>query len=99
MRLVGKERFCMAWLSFVRASSETRCGSFVDSVSVGHELVDSLSNLSLVGAEEIDLALDAELVACSDAWLSVLALAHEEGQLWVGTFDCLVVGADVRPEL
>ena len=81
----------------VGTSSETRCGGFVDSVSVLDELSDSLSNLSLVGAEEVDLALDAELVACSDTWLSVLALTHEEGQLWVGTLHIFVVGADVRP--
>ena len=87
MRLVGKERFCMAWLCFAETSSETRCSSFVDSFSVGNELVDSLSNLSLIGTEQIDLALDAELVACSDARLSVLALTNEEWQLWVGTLN------------
>ena len=76
-------------------NSEARCGSSVDFASVGDKLVDSLTNLSLIGSKKVDLALDAEFVASGDTGLSVLALTHKEWQLRVGTLHRLVVGADV----
>ena len=75
--------------------SELGCCSVVDLFSVCDELVNSLSNFGLIGPEQVDFALDSELVACSNARLSVLAFTDKEGELGVSSFHCLVVGADV----
>ena len=77
--------------------SEFGCCSVVDLFSVCNELVNSLSNFSLVGSEQIDFAFNSELVARSNARLSVLAFTDKEGELGVSSLHCLVIGADVGP--
>ena len=78
--------------------SEAGSSGSVDRVSVLHELADSLADLSLVRTQQVDFALDTELVARRDAWLRVLALTHQEGQLRVRTLNRRVVAANERPK-
>ena len=77
--------------------SELGCCSVVDLFCVCNEFVNSLPNFGLIGSEQVDFALNSELVARSNARLSVLAFADKEGELGVSSLHCLVIGADVGP--
>ena len=74
-------------------SESGRC-RFVDSFSVGHQFFNSLTDFGLVGAKQVYFALDSVLVAGSHAGLGVFALAHQEGQIGIGTLHLLIVRTD-----
>lgn len=53
-------------------------GCCVDLSRAIDQVVDSLANFGLVGSQEVDLALNTEVVPRSDAGLGVLALSYQE---------------------
>ena len=78
-------------------SESLRCSS-IDACSLLNQLTDGLADLSLICSEQVNLTLDAILVASRDAWLGLVALTHQEWQIWVRTLHCLVVVSDEGSE-
>ena len=75
-------------------SEALRC-SFIDDIGICDKLIDSLADFCFICAKKVNLSLNSKLITSSDAWLGILTLTYQEGQLWVSALDGLIVGADV----
>ena len=82
-------------MNVVSLSSELSRSRTVDIISLIDQLVNCFCDHVLGSVIEVESALDAELVSGHDGGLGVRALAHDEGQVWVGGLDSFIVVDDV----
>ena len=66
----------------------------VNFIGVADQFIDSLSDFGLIRSQKINFTLDAKFIASSDAWLRILTLSDEEGELGVGFLNFLVIVAN-----